>query len=84
MFILHPTSSVLTIDIGPMVQYGVEAGPITGVPDAYGVVPAARDEEVGDLSVPEQASHRCSVTTQYTHTRVLGVVPDTDGAGKSK
>ena len=70
----------LTVNISPMVEYSVQTGSIPDVPHPDGVVPAARDEQVGDLRVPQEASNGGRVALQNHVAGLFGVVPDADGA----
>ena len=71
---------LLTIDISPVVEYRVEAGPVPRVPDADAVIPAAGHNEVGDLGVPHESSHRSRVSLQHDRVPLLRVVPHADRA----
>ena len=58
-----------------MVEHGVEAGTVPDVPYPDAVVPAAADEQIRNLAVPQQTSHRRRVALQHHHAVIFGVVP---------
>lgn len=66
-----------TIDVGTVVIDGVQAGPVPGVPNADGVVPAARGKQIRYFRVPHQPTYWSCVSTQHVNAGVLSVVPNT-------
>ena len=74
------STPILTIHISTMIQHRIETGSVPRVPYADTVVPAAGDDDVGDLSVPHQAADRSRVAGQYYSVPLLCVVPHVDRA----
>ncbi len=72
----------LTIHISAMVQHCIKTGPVSGVPDTDRVVPGTRDDQIGDLCVPQKAPHWCCVSSQDDAALVSGVVPHMDSSAR--
>ena len=66
-----------------MIQHSVNVSTVSRVPNTNGVIPTSGDEQVRQLSVPQQTTHWGLVTLQNHHTTSVAVVPHTTRSSKT-
>lgn len=72
----------LTIDIGSVVEHGLHAGAVANVPESHAGIPAAADEQEGQLEVPHEAAHGGGMAQQGAPTSARLGVPDAHGSAR--
>ena len=65
-----------TVNVATVVHHSINISTVTRIPDTDREIPASGDEQVRQLAVPQQTTHRSLVAFEHHHTAAVAVVPD--------